>query len=793
MRHFVILTLLSLYSTSLQAAETPEALADKARAVLARLEREIAVPGLKEPVEVLRDRWGVPHIYAKNQDDLFFAQGFVTAQDRLFQMDLWRRLAVGETAEVLGRRGLEGDRFARLVKYRGSLDAEWASYAADARRITTAFSRGINAYIDHAGDRLPIEFAILGIRPKKWQPEDCLGRMAGIVMTRNFRSEVARAELVAAVGIEKARRIAPVDPVRAYEPAPGLDLAGIDRTVLAGYEAATRPWQFEAGGGSNNWVVDGTLSASGKPLLANDPHRPITLPSLRYLVHLNAPGWSVIGSGEPALPGVAVGHNDRIAWGFTIVGTDQADLYVEEINPDDARLYKVGYRWEKMTIVREPVQVRGEAAPVALELGFTRHGPVLHQDRKRHRAFALKWVGSEPGTAGYLGCLAVDRARNWGDFTDALKAWKSPAENLIYADVDGNIGWMAAGLTPVRRGWDGLLPVPGAAGAHEWQGFLAVKDLPQTYNPANHWIATANHNILPTGYPHEIGYEWASSYRIRRIQQRLAAKKSFDLAEFQSIQQDNTSLPGQALARFVRKTDMRDPEVRPYVELLAGWDGVMGRESRAGPLYAVWLQELLDAFYRPHVPERCLEFVRSREGLEVMLSALEHPEASWFGENPSMGRDRLLRETFARAVKKVRARLGDDPSRWAWGQLHTVTFRHPLATLRPAYATAFNLGPVPRPGDGLTPNATSYNAQFEQISGASYRQIFDLADWDRGLATSTPGQSGQPGSPHYADLLPLWAEGKYFPLLFSRAKVEQSTRHRMVLKPAAKRSEHDPG
>jgi penicillin amidase len=769
------------------AAETPDALAAKAHAILAHLEGEIAVPGLKEPVEVLRDRWGVPHIYAKNQDDLFFAQGFVTAQDRLFQMDLWRRLAVGETAEVLGRRGLEGDRFARLVKYRGGIDAEWASYAPDARRIATAFTRGINAYIDQVGDRLPIEFTILGIKPKKWQPEDCLGRMAGIIMTRNFRSEVARAELVAAVGVEKARRIAPVDPAREYGPAPGLDLAGIDRTVLAGYEAATRPWQFTAaGGGSNNWVVDGTLSASGKPLLANDPHRPISLPSLRYLVHLNAPGWNVIGSGEPALPGAAVGHNDRIAWGFTIVGTDQADLYVEETNPDDPTQYKVADRWEKMTIVREPVPVRGEAAPVALELRFTRHGPVLHQDAKRHRAYALKWVGSEPGTAGYLGCLAVDRAQNWRDFTNALKAWKSPAENMIFADVDGNIGWVAAGLTPVRKGWDGLLPVPGAGGAYEWRGFLAVKDLPQAYNPAGHRIATANHNILPQDYSHEIGYEWAPGYRFRRIEQRLKMKHQFNLEDFASIQQDNTSLAGQALARLVRIAAIHDPELRPHVELLAGWDGVLSRESQAGPLYAVWLQELLDAFYRPHVPERCLEFLRPRNGVGVMLAALEHPEAAWFGKDPTAGRDRLLRETFARAVKKVQAKLGNDPSRWAWGKLHTVTFRHPLAALGPAYAQAFNLGPLPRPGDGLAPNAASYNATFEQISGASYRQLFDLADWDRGLATSTPGQSGQPGSPHYADLLPLWAEGRYFPLVFSRTKVEQSTRHRLLLKPAAK-------
>jgi penicillin amidase len=768
------------------AADTPAALEQKARAVLARLEGEIPLPGLKEPVEVLRDRWGVPHIYAKSADDLFFAQGFVTAQDRLFQMDLWRRVANGETAELLGHPGLEGDRFARLLQYRGPLDGEWASYAPDARAIATAFTRGINACIDHLGDRLPVEFQVLGVRPKKWRPEDCLGRMSGIIMTANFRNEIARAQLVAAVGAEKARRIAPTDPVRAYAPAPELDLAGIDRAILAGYNAATRALSFRpAEGGSNNWAVDGTLSASGKPLLASDPHRPISLPSLRYLVHLNAPGWNVIGAGEPTIPGVALGHNDRIAWGFTIVSTDQSDVYVEETHPQDPTRYKVGERWEPMTIVRERVTVRGEAQPVEVELRFTRHGPVLHQDAQRQRAYALRWVGAEPGGAAYLGCLSINRAGNWQEFLAAMKAWKAPGENMMYADVDGNIGWVATALTPVRKGWDGLLPVPGAAGGYEWQSFLPIKDLPQAFNPPRHFLATANHNILPAGYRHAISFEWTPPFRFQRIQQRLEAKQRFDLEDFQSIQHDNTSLPGQALARLVKHV-AADPVLRPYLDLLAGWDGVLTREAPAGPLYAAWLQELLDEFYRPHVPSAVLSFVSGRGGIAVMLAALDKPERAWFGDDPVAERDRLLRRTLVRAVDKVKATLTGDPRHWAWGKLHTAGFTHPLATLGPAYAQAFNLGPVGRPGDGLTPNAASHNARFQQVSGASYRQLFDLADWDRGLATSTPGQSGQPGSPHYADLLPLWAEGKYFPLAFSRGNVERVTQHRLWLKPSGR-------
>jgi penicillin amidase len=788
---FFVALLVAFLLTKVPAAsalETPASLLKKARGVLAKLEGEIRVPGLNQSVEVLRDRWGVPHIYASHVDDLFFAQGFVAAQDRLFQLDAWRRVAIGETAEVLGKKGLEGDRFARFLKYRGPMDREWTSYSPDTRRIATAFTRGINAYIDHIGDRLPVEFTLLRSRPKKWQPEDCLGRMSGIIMSRNFQSEIARAELVSAVGVEKARRLKPTDPIRPFGPVSDFDLAGIDRAVLDGYRKATGALPFELPPSeSNNWVVDGTLSASGKPLLANDPHRIIALPSLRYLVHLNGPGWNVIGSGEPGLPGVAIGHNERIAWGLTIVGTDQADVYVEETRPGDAAQYRVGSGWQKMKILKERVSVRGEARPQEVELRFTRHGPVIYQDEKRRRAFALKWSGSEPGGAAYLGSLAVGRARNWKEYLAALKGWKIPALNMAYADVDGNIGWVAAGLTPVRKGWDGLLPVPGGAGKYEWQGFLDVKDLPQVFNPPDHFVATANHNILPAGYKHAIAYEWALPYRFARIKERLLAKKKLTRKDFQGMQHDNTSLPGKALIRLTRHLDRKEKALVPYIDLLAKWGGVLSREAQAGPLYALWLRELGREFFGPQVPKPLREYINRRNaGEQTLLAALEKPAPPWFGKKPAEERDLLLQRTFVRAVDNAKKALGEDLRQWSWGRLHTTTFRHPLARLGPAYAQAFNLGPVPRAGDGLTPNAAPYNQRFEQTHGASYRQIFDLADWDRGLATSAPGQSGQPASPHYADLLRLWAKDQYFPLAFSRARVKAVTKHRLILKPARK-------
>jgi penicillin amidase len=782
MRLFSVLLSLILIPAGF-AADAPDDLMTRAKAVLARIEGEITVPGLKEPVEVLRDRHGVPHIYACNQDDLFFAQGFVTAQDRLFQMDWWRRVADGEMAEVLGKAGIEADRFARLVKYRGDMDAEWAGYGPDAKRIATAFTRGINACIDSIGERLPIEFQIIGHRPGKWKPEDCLGRMAGLAMIRNFTSEVARAELIATVGIEKARLLAPTAPDHDFAPVPGLDLAGIDHSILQAYRAAIEPAKFRAsdGDGSNNWVVDGMLSASGKPLLASDPHRALALPSLRYLVHLHAPGWNVIGSGEPAFPGVAIGHNEHVAWGITIVGTDQSDLYVEETMADDPARFRSGERWEKMTIVRETVRVKGEARPVEVELRFTRHGPIIHQDLKRRRAYALRWVGAEPGTAGYLGSLLLDRAKNAKDVLSAAEAWRLPSENIVFADVEGNIGWIAAAQTPIRKGWNGLLPVPGAEGKYEWQGFLKTNELPQLLNPPSHHVVTANHNILPANYKHEIGHEFAMPYRFDVLRQQLDAKKKFTLHDFEAMQHEVTSLPGRRLAKLASRVD------HPSARVLRQWDGILSRDTIPGALYSIWMQTLLTEFFKPRVKsDELLKFVRGGAGVEVMLSALEQPDRTWFGNEPEKERDRLLASTFTKACQELDKLLPGEPTTQRWGRLHTATFTHPLAVRGPEFAKAFNLDPVERGGDGTTPNNARYDEHYHQVHGASYRQLFDLSDWDKALATSVPGQSGQPGSPHYGDLLPLWAETRYFSLPFTRKKVEEMTTHRLLLKPRAK-------
>lgn len=779
---FIPLLTLPFLLTPATAQKKPSAIIEQSKAVLATIDGDVKLPGLKESVEVVRDRWGVPHIYAKNQDDLFFAQGFVAAQDRMFQLDLWRRIGVGEMAEVVGESALEADTFARLIRYRGDMDAEWKSYSPDTKQIAIAFTNGINACIKQTGDKLPIEFRILGYQPKLWQPEDILARMAGIVMSRNFSDEVMRAHLIHKLGLEKVRQLMPTDPARDFVPEKGLDLDGIDSKILKSYQAASKSVQFKPmGTESNNWVIAGPLSASGKPMLASDPHRAIAVPALRYVVHLNAPGWNVIGAGEPALPGVALGHNDRIAWGVTIVGTDQADIFVEETNPNDPTQYKVAGAWHPMKVLKEKIRVKGAFHEATVELRYTSHGPVIHQDLKRNRAYALRWAGSDPGGAGYLGGLAVSRAQNKEEFLRALQSWKIPALNFVYADKDENIGWVAAGATPIRPRHDGLLPVP-ASGGFEWSGYLSVKDYPQSFNPKNDWLATANHNILPKDYKHQIAYEFAPSYRFDRIQQALDTKKKLDLIDFQKLQHDHVSIPGQRLARLLAAVKV-DASLEKHAAILRKWDGTLGRNSAAGVIYAAWIPELQEAIYAPHDPTGMVwKDLAAKSGMPNMLRALEAADPVWFGKDAREKRDLVLVRSFEKAVASLNKRF-PDPETMRWGGIHTVTFKHPLAGLKKDYPKAFNIGPFERSGDGNTPNNTRYNDKFEQIHGATYRHLFDLADWDKGLATSAPGQSGQPGSPHYDDLAKLWAKEQYFPLAYSRKMVDEVALHKMLLRP----------
>lgn len=777
-------------SGRLHADREPERLSRR----LAQTNGTIKVPGLKDQVRVVRDRFGIPHIYAKNLDDLFFAQGFVQAQDRLFQIDLWRRSVQGCLAEILGPEFVERDRLARLMHYRGDMETEWTSYAPDAKPIVEQFVKGINAWVTIARKNPPIEFAYAGYAPALWKPEDVLSRAEGFTMGGNALLEVFRARLTALVGPELAVQLLPPEPAIPVRVPPGVDLSVIDdhlETQLLTIGAGARFSQLQAQAlvtdgllsrleGSNNWVVSGRKSETGQPLLANDPHRQLDHPSLRYLVHLNAPGWNVIGAVQPYLPGVSVGHNERIAWGLTVFLTDAQDLYIEKLNPENSRQYQFRGQWVDLETQKDHIVVKGQDTPVDVEYQYTIHGPVVATDSKRHEAVVLRWTGAEPGTVGYLGDLSIDRAHNWEEFRKALARHKMPAENFVYADVDGNIGYQAAGLSPVRSNWPGLLPVPGWAGEYEWKGWFSLDDLPHAFNPASGFLATANNDVLPPGEKRPIGYDWSNPARINRIREVLTSREKFSVTDFEKLQHDAVAWNAEQLVPLLTQLRSDDAEVeRARTELIA-WDKDMLRSSTAATIYFVWEQKALELLVGSKISgPLAAEYVR--RGGEVLVPALTYPSRPWFGQNATKERDELLIAALAAAVKDLKERSGNDMSQWTWGSLHSATFQHPLA-VNAQTASLFNVGAISRGGYALTPFSTGGKG-FSQTAGATFREIMDVSDWDKSVATSAPGQSGQPSSPHFSDLAKLWADERYFSLSFSDSAVSANAETTLLLEP----------
>ena len=718
----------------------------------------VTLPGLKQPVEILRDKWGVPHIYAQSSEDLFFAQGYMAGRDRMFQLDLWRRAGVGRLSEVLGPSYLERDRIAQLLRFRGDFNAEWTSYAPDTWSIAVAFTNGINAYVNSRQGKFTTDFEAAGYKPGLWDPNDILTRIPALSMMHNFTLEAQRAADIQQFGLAKVNQYLPVDPKIPIEIPKGLNVAEVPLEAFRNLISATAATEINDLSGSNNWVVSGAMSQTGKPLLASDPHRSLLIPSLRKTVHLVAPGWNVIGAGEPSLPGVALGHNDKIGFGFTITGIDQMDVYVETLHPNDDSQYSYKGQWKKMISERQSIPIRGGRNEV-VELEWTMHGPVFYKDKKTRKAFVLRWVGQEPGTAGYLASLSLIRASNWQEFTTAMARFKSPTENMLYADVDGNIGWVVAGMTPIRKGWHGLLPVPGDSGEYEWQGFLDPALLPRSYNPATKSIVTANHNILPPGYAQELQYEWAPAIRADRIKQVLATKSKWSISDFEKLQYDTQSAPAKRLQKIYRTLKIPPIKLSAWVlERFLAWDGNIASDSNMAFLYELISARMGALLVQP--PE--LGVRMSLTQILDMLEANPNPDA--------------LEKALEFTIADLNRNMGPDMDKWQWGRFHSLTFQHPVKKAE------FSLGPMHRAGDANTVMAAG-GANFRQTVGASFRQILDVADWDRSVMTNVPGESGDPASPHYSDLLSDWQNGKYHPMPFTRKAVEAATEERILLTP----------
>lgn len=791
---------------------SPAIARDKPNPLASARQTKTDVAGLNAPAQILVDVWGIPHIYAGNEHDLFFLQGFNAARDRLWQIDLWRKRGLGLLARDFGPAYAEQDKALRLFLYRGDMNAEWAAYGPKAKTYADAFVAGVNAYVAdvRAGKRpLPIEFRIAGTMPDPWTADDVV-RIRSHGLTRNVASEVKRSLVACAAGLDADRFRVKLEPAWTTKIPDGLDPCSVPKAVLAPYDLATRPVAFAASKdqkaalahdpdkflteadqqrdtiGSNNWVIATSRTATGRPILANDPHREHSVPSLRYIVGLNAPGLSVIGAGEPALPGISIGHNGTIAFGLTIFNVDQEDLYVYELNPQNPNQYRYGNGWEDMRIVHETEQVKGEGNR-DLELKFTRHGPVIFVDDANKRAFAVRSIWFEPGTSAYFGSSDYMTAKDWNGFLGAMRRWGAPSENQVYADTKGNIGWVAAGKTPRRVNFDGLMPVPGD-GRYEWQGFLSLDELPKAYQPKQGFFATANHMNLPPDYPvneRRIGFEWSDSARWQRITDVLAANTKVTLADAMDLQNDDTTMLGRRLVKLLQPLSSDDANVKQGLDLLKPWDARDAADSAAAAVFEVWIANHLGpVLLKTTAPKAADLIAPEASSISALVAALESPDAS-FGADPAAARDQILRDSLGAAVADVASKLGPDPSTWRWGRLHVAKFDHALMPLADkATAAQFSVGPLAYGGAANVPRAATYRrADYRLLSGASFRMVLDVGNWDASRTINTPGQSGDPFSGHYRDLAPLWATGQYVPLLYSLSAVEAATAEAITLTP----------
>jgi penicillin G amidase len=739
------------------------------------------VPGLTKPAEIIVDTYGVPHIYAQDHYDVFFVQGFNAARDRLWQIDLWRKRGLGELASVLGASYVAQDSAARLFLYRGDMYSEWLSYGNDAKKITEAFTAGINAFVDLTQQHphlLPPEFELLKYRPSRWSPEDVV-RIRSNGLWRNVTTEVWRARLACHDALEVAGVWKQLEPTWQTRVPEGLDPCLIPDDVLAKYSLAKAPVTFDAertnlsaalqddlnhGLGSNNWVVAPERTKTGRPILADDPHRGHATPSLRYIAHLVGPGINVIGAGEPALPGISIGHNEKIAFGLTIFPIDQEDLYVYQ---KGKRGYLYQGRDEPFMEVTENVAVQGaESQPITLQ--FTRHGPVVATTKTHIFVVRAAWL--EPGMSPYFGSIEYMRAQNWREFVGALNRWGAPSENQVYADVEGNIGYKPAGRFPVRHNWDGLLPVPGD-GRYEWQGYFDMDVLPEEHNPERGFTGTANSMNLPDDYPidkYRIGFEWSSPWRYKRLWEVLAAQNHHTLKDSLDLQRDYQSVLARRVLALL--PDLAD---YPAGELLRTWDHVLTPESPAAAFWNVW--------YTRHLTPQLGKLVIN--DITVPQMALDPLTVLSLLETEK-GRAAAY-ASLADGWRETHALLGQTPENWRWGDLHRIKFQHPLEGLAPDSLRAQMLMPdYPRGGNANTTNNTGFRSKgFDVVSGASFRMVVDVGNWDNAYATNAPGQSGDPRSRFYDNLLDNWATDDKFPLLYSRTAIEKNGAFSITLLP----------
>ena len=777
----------------------------------------LAVAGLHDRVTVKRDERGIPYIEARNDEDLYFAQGYVTASDRLWQMDLLRRNVRGELAEIFGDSALAEDKRHRTLGFAEVVDETAKHLPPNLNSALTAYANGVNAFIDSLNEQTtPVEFRLLQYKPRHWVPADslCVGKLLAEYLSNTWQLDIMRAAMmslpkekreallpetspldVIVVGADRKHTAGkfPKDPAPAKSDAlkQTTDVALIHELLAS--IAAQRDMRERLGLGSldletfqasNNWVVSGKRTATGKPLLANDPHIPASAPNIWYQAELIAPGMHVAGVTFPGGPGIVLGHNDFIAWGATNLGPDVQDVYIEKFDKDNPNRYLTPNGWRDAEIRHEQINVRKNPVdpksiqPQTLDVTVTRHGPIVLE--KAGVRYALRWPALDPSALEVAGIFDANRARNWNEFTEALSHYSGPTQNFVYADVQGHIGYYGAGRIPIRKSGDGSVPYDGSTDDGEWTSYIPFSKLPHTYDPASGMIVTANQRVVGQDYPYFLSHNWAPPYRARRIFDLLTAKPKLTIDDFRRIQGDTYSIATVTFARAAAKTLKANPSTSgtadgQLIKLIAeleSWDGMMNADSHT----AAVASQMRGAF-RTRVLNAALgDFARSYtwSQAEILIDriATEQPP-EWLPKEFGSYAD-LFRASYEDARQNLTKSVGADETQWTWGKIAVARFQHFLAAV-PFVGAQFAIAPFPQNGSGGSINVGS---------SVSMRLIADVSDWDKTQNGIPLGESGNPKSPHWKDQLDDWRNVTPRALPFSPSAIEGAAKETLTLNPA---------
>lgn len=740
-------------------------------------EGELTVPGLLDEVRVVRDADGVPHILSKNEHDLFFSQGFVQAQDRLFQMDLSRRQASGQLSEVVGDATIERDKFFRTLGLRRAAEASYDMYSDEAKRVLEAFAQGVNAYIALAKQtgKLPLEFRLLSYEPAPWTPVDSLaiGKYMAFDLGGHWEGQAFRYWALRHLPKEKAYDLFPSYPKEAPTILPAYEQVHID--VERVFAAAVLPSEWN---GSNNWVLSGRKTKSGQPMLANDPHLSLSTPSIWYQMHLKAPTVNVSGVIFAGVPGIIIGHNNDIAWGVTNTGPDVQDLYIEKRNPANKRQFLYNGRWEEAKVIEEPIRVKG-GKTIPYKVTVTRHGPVISEfasPADGDAVFALRWTALDPSTE-LQAVLEMNKAKNWGQFERALEHFHAPTQNFVFAAKDGTIAYKANGKIPIRKKGNGLLPVPGWTDEYEWIGFIPFDRLPRVINPKEGFIATANNKVIGDSYPYHLSHHWAQPYRYMRIAGMLQSKDDWTLEEMQKLQMDQMNLWAKEFVPLLLEQVAGEPlseQAKAALSELRRWDFVDRKDEAAPLIFHHWMAAIADVLFDDDIPPAVDRLFEGKKSIvdELLRRAAKGDVSPWFADQG--GVSRVLATALDRTVRQLIDKYGNDPEKWKWGDDHRLFFAHPLSNASPVLQFFFNHEqPIPVGGSDVTVQAASYTKDGIVNHGASWRFVIDVADIGHGWHIVGPGQAGHFRSPWYHDQIDDWVNGTYH--VTSLGKVKGST------------------